>query len=212
MPSFQWIKAKSGTDAHARAGHKCVSPYPDQMMVFGGFTPRLGTAIDCVKGGVIQLLNLTSVEWMDAYSPADFAEYGVPEVVQKQIGGSFRGGATANSPAVSSGWSSPGLQSVFETPYPTERIKVWYPYEVVEPSSRPGVDVNTSGGKKSGSKLPGWVAPTLGAVFGLIAVILVGIGIFLWRRRRVLRAGSRQRASVSSGPKWYDFDKSRRSP
>lgn len=212
MPSFQWIKAKSGSDAHARAGHKCVSPYPDQMMAFGGFTPKLGTGIDCVKGGVIQLLNLTSVEWMDAYSPADFAEYGVPEVVQKQIGGNFRGGATANSPAASGGWSSPGLQSVFETPYPTERIKTWYPYEVVEPSSRPGVDVNTGGGKKSGSKLPGWVAPTLGAVFGLIAVILVGIGIFLWRRRRVLRAGSRQRASVSSGPKWYDFDKSRRSP
>ncbi|CAI4215679.1 unnamed protein product [Parascedosporium putredinis] len=79
MPSFQWIKAKSGSDAHAR-GHKCVSPYPDQMMAFGGFTPKLGTGIDCVKGGVIQLLNLTSVEWMDAYSPADFAEYGVPEV------------------------------------------------------------------------------------------------------------------------------------
>lgn len=209
LPSFKWIKANSGTEAHARAGHKCVAPYPDQMMVFGGFTPKLGTGSDCLQGGVIQLLNLTSVEWIDSYSPAVFAEYGVPKVVQEEIGGDFWGGATADSPAASGGWSDSGLQTLFETPYPSDRIKSWYPYELVEPSSRPGVGLN-GGGKKGGSKLPGWVAPTLGAVLGLIAVVIVGIGIFIWRRRRILRAGSRAGSVPRGAPKWYGFDKYRR--
>ncbi|PKS07316.1 hypothetical protein jhhlp_005918 [Lomentospora prolificans] len=210
MPSFKWIKAHSGTEAHARAGHKCVSPYPDQMMVFGGFTPKLGSGPTCLEGGVIQLFNLTSLEWIDSYSPVVYAEYGVPEAVRKEIGGESWGGATANSPAASGGWSEESLQTLFETPYPSERIKTWYPYEPVEPSSRPGVSVSGEG-KKSGSKLPGWVPPMLGAVLGLIAVVLVGIAIFVWRRRRILRAGSRHGSVSTAGPKWYEFDKHRRS-
>ncbi len=36
IPSFMWMKVYSGNSTHARAGHRCFKPYPDQMLVVGG--------------------------------------------------------------------------------------------------------------------------------------------------------------------------------
>ncbi|SPN98562.1 uncharacterized protein DNG_01608 [Cephalotrichum gorgonifer] len=196
LPSFTWVRGLSGTSDHARAGHKCVTPYPDQMMVVGGWIPTVGK--DCLLGGVIQMLNLTSVEWMDGYDPEKYGEYGVPEVVVAEIGGDASGGATAKSP--SGGWDDDGLEGVFGKAYATEKIKNWYPYQAAESTERPNVDdeKNRGGG---GGGLPDWVPPTLGCVLGLIVVVVCGVGIFFWRRRKALRRASMIRDSVQSGLK-----------
>ena len=182
LPSFRWIKARAGTIDNARAGHRCVSPYPDQMMVFGGWTPLLGNAIDCTPRP-IEILNLTSVEWMTEYDPEKFYDYGVPAVVQSEIGGSYAGGATEKEPAVSGGWQDEELAKVFDTPYPS-KIETWYPYEPNSPTGRPDIPPETKDGKNG---LPKWVAPVLGVVLGLVVITAAFVAFLLWRRRKYLQ-------------------------
>lgn len=196
LPSFKWVKASSGTAAHARAGHSCEMPYPDQMMVVGGFTPLVGTSIDCLLDGVIQVLNLTSLEWLDEYDPAEWSEYAVPDIVAKEIGGSPSGGATESSPE--DGWDDDALADIFGEEYPAERITTWYPYDRAESTERPDVDGGDESGGGGGGGLPGWVPPTLGVVLGLIFAIILGVAFIFWRRRKVLRRASMARSSVAS--------------
>lgn len=197
LPSFKWVKASSGTAAHARAGHSCETPYPDQMMVVGGFTPLVGTSIDCLLDGVIQVLNLTSLEWLEEYDPAEWSEYAVPDIVAKEIGGSSSGGATESSPE--DGWDDDDLGDIFGEEYPAERITTWYPYDRAESTGRPEVDGEDESGGGGGSGLPGWVPPTLGVVLGLIFVIILGVAFIFWRRRKVLRRASMAQSSVAGG-------------
>lgn len=194
LPSFKWVKGLSGDDLHARAGHRCVTPYPDQMMVVGGFTPLVGTSIDCVAGGVIQVLNLTSLEWLEGYDPEVYGDYGVPEAVFSEIGGDARGGAEDTEPE--DGWDDDDLGDVFGEAYPEERIKTWYPYDPAESTGRTDVDGEDDDG---GGGLPKWVAPTLGVVLGLIVVVVAGVAFIFWRRRKVLRRASMARSSVGDG-------------
>lgn len=189
LPSFKWIHAVTGESRRSRAGHRCVSPYPDQMMVVGGFTPLVGTTIDCVPGGVIRVLNLTSLEWLSGYDPEVYGDYGVPKVVSSEIGGDAAGGATAKEP--DDGWDDDDLGKVFGKSYPEDKIKTWYPYGSAASTDRPDVD-----GGKGGKGLPKWVAPTLGVVLGLIFVVVCGVAFVFWRRRKVLRRASVARSSV----------------
>lgn len=193
LPSFKWIKGLSGDDLHARAGHRCVTPYPDQMMVVGGFVPAVGSGMDCLDGGVIQVLNLTSLEWLEGYDPEVYGEYGVPEVVFSEIGGDARGGATATGP--DGGWDDDNLGDVFAEAYPTDRITTWYPYGSAQSTERPEVDPDDD----DGGGLPGWVAPTLGVVLGLIVVVVCGVAFVFWRRRKALRQASMARRSNRDG-------------
>jgi hypothetical protein len=194
IPSFKWIKAKNGDPAHARRGHRCVTPYPDQMMIIGGSTKRSLSAqnLDCLKGGVIQLLNLTSLEWMGSYDPAVYGSYGVPKVVQSAIGGDYAGGATLTTPAAS-GWQDPSLSKVFATAYPTSKITTWYPYGSATPTNRPNI------GDNGGGPLPKWVPPVLGVVLGLVLVTALIIAWLLWRRRNILKKGATHANSDDNG-------------
>jgi hypothetical protein len=199
LPSFTWVKAKPGNNEHARVGHRCVMPYPDQMMVLGGVTPEAGTdRYSCLKDGIIQLLNLTSLEWMKKYDPAVYGEYGVPEMVQKEIGGSFGGGATKTSPAGE--WDDDNLKAIFEKAYQMDRIETHYPYQAANPTDRPDV----GGGDGKGGGLPKWVAPTLGVVLGLVVITALAVIFLLWKRRKTLSATptaeSRIRAWIRGQP------------
>jgi hypothetical protein len=187
LPSFMWMKVSSGNPDHARAGHKCVTPYPDQMMVIGGYTPATGTSLSCVKGGIIQLFNLTSGKWMDSYNPGVYHEYGVPEMIHVMIGGDYKGGATVTTP-LPTGWATVALGSVFATPYPTSKLTTYYPYGSASPTGRPNVDGdggNNGGG--GGSSLPNWAAPLIGTLLGLVVLTIVVVAIFVCRKRRILR-------------------------
>ncbi|GKT93087.1 kelch repeat protein [Colletotrichum tofieldiae] len=190
IPSFQWTKVYEGKPLHARAGHQCVMPYPDQMMVIGGYTAMPGRGSPpCLEGGIIQVFNLSSAEWLDGYSPSKWSNYTIPSAVVSKIGGDEKGSATKTEPE-GSGWADPSLAAIFAKPYETSKIKTWYPYTELKETPRPTVPADGSSGSGGGGGTPKWVAPVLGVVLGLVFITAILVGFCLWRRRRILRRGN----------------------
>ncbi|KAL2024610.1 hypothetical protein VTK56DRAFT_7653 [Thermocarpiscus australiensis] len=185
LPSFTWVKLASSAQ-EGRAGHKCVMPYPDQMLVIGGY-PSLGGAVISCLAETIRVFNLSTGTWLDRYDPAVWSRYTVPSAVREKIGGSGTGGAMATTPNPS-GWDSDGLASVFATPYATSKITTYYPYPSVGPTdnTNPSVPIPTPA-PDDGGGVPSYLAPVLGSVLGLVFLTVVALLIFLWRRRKVLR-------------------------
>jgi hypothetical protein len=188
IPSFTWVLLSTGVASHARAGHRCVKPYPDQMFVIGGYTPEVGNSYSCVEGGIIQVFNLSSGQWLDSYDPNVFSQYQVPDQVVAQIGGS--GSGRANHTAPTTGFATAAMTPLLASAYNTAKITTWYPYkEAVQTSSVPSP---TSTNKSSGT--PKYLAPVLAVILGLFFITLVVLGVLLWRRRKLL---STNRASQS---------------
>lgn len=186
LPSFSWTKVAAGKTSHGRAGHKCFMPYPDQMVVIGGYAPLTGIAPKCVEDGIVQVFNLSSATWMTGYDPAKWSNYTVPQAVIKNIGGTATGGAAASSPSPS--WAAAPLGKVFETPYPSTKIKKWYPYPVANSTNNTNPNITPTPQSNSGG-VPKYLPPLLGTIFGLMFITLVLTGIFLYRRRKLLRNG-----------------------
>jgi len=182
LPSFIWTKVASGTVTHARAGHKCVKPYPDQMFVVGGYSSLSGNQPKCVEKGIIQIFNLSSARWIDSYSPAVWSEYEVPATVVTKIGGNGKGGATATAPT--KGFSDPSLVPVFGTKYDAAKLQKYYPYAIKETpnSTTPSLPSSTVKPEK-GSGTPSYLAPVLAVVLGLFFITLIILAVLLWRRR-----------------------------
>ncbi|KAF4982414.1 hypothetical protein FZEAL_1932 [Fusarium zealandicum] len=202
VPSFTWTKINEGKTIHARAGHKCFMPYPDQMMVFGGYTSQSGRAITCLDKGPVVVFNITSGEWMEEYDPTVYSEYyGVHEKIQDQIGGDAAGGATVTAPA--SGWATSALGKVFDTEYDTDKITTHWPYGKESSTDRPelddGNDNNDDGSNSGGSGLPKWVAPVLGVVLGLMLVSGALVVFCLWRRRKIFKNRSSDDGTEDAG-------------
>lgn len=84
LPSFTWVKVYEGEERHGRSNHKCVKPYPDQMLVLGGVLRGGGI---CVEDGIIRVFNLNTHRFQDTYDPTKWEEYKVPDLVTAQIGG-----------------------------------------------------------------------------------------------------------------------------
>jgi hypothetical protein len=177
LPSFTWTMLHSGTSSHSRAGHKCFLPYPDQMMIVGGYTPLSGYTLNCLENGPVVFFNVTSGEWMNEYNPAKYGAYGVPAAVQKTIGGTYTGEAALNSP-VRSGWTSKELDDTFASRYNKSKITQYWPYQAVEVDNTPYVPP-----QKRHNKVPSWVAPVLGAVLGLVVFTGLLLIFCLFRRR-----------------------------
>lgn len=186
VPSFMWMRVKPGTASHARAGHRCVKPYPDQMIVIGGYSSMGGTSITCVEGGIIQAFNLSSLEWMESYDPQEWSNYSVPSHIYNMIGGDASGGADMTAPTT---WSNKSMAAIFSTPYDTAKITNWYPYalnNVTEVNTtRPSVPEPAPA---TGSGVPKWLAPVLGTVLGLVLVAVLLTAFLLFRRRRQLQS------------------------
>ncbi|KMP07146.1 hypothetical protein CIHG_00007 [Coccidioides immitis H538.4] len=179
VPSFEWIKAPQGRSQHGRRGHQCVKPYPDKMLVIGGIFKDSST---CLDGGLIQVLNLNSVEFQNVYDPEEWEEYKVPEIVTSIIGGNADGDATMTEPRL--GWEDEELGTVFRKKYP-KPIKTYYPYRATgSPTETPGAAPSGGGG------LPKWVGPVLGVVLGLILITGLVVAWLLWRRRKDRRYAS----------------------
>lgn len=198
LPSFTWTQINNGTDSHARAGHKCFTPYPDQLMAIGGYPPLTGSISkpNCLDVGPIVMFNLTSGEWMDSYDPTKYGDYGVPEKVQAVIGGHASGGATATKPSPS-GWATAALGKVFATPYDQKKITSYWPYAAAQTASSPAEPAPKPASKSSG--LPSWVGPVLGVILGLIALTCVIVLFCLWRRRKSLKNRSSTNTSEEAG-------------
>ena len=177
LPAFTWVKAYSGTTSHGRSGHQCLSPYPDQMFVVGGVHQNQAS---CVEGGIIQIFNLNTLEFQDTYDPNTWADYEVPSIVTKAIGGPTKRAAHLDS----------ALAAIFEKPY-TKTIQHYYPYPVNSSSS------GSSGG--SGSK-----GVSKGAIIGIsvaagfVVLLILILIVLLCRRRRIIRSGGSEKSVRSS--------------
>ncbi|KAI1646079.1 uncharacterized protein F4817DRAFT_317234 [Daldinia loculata] len=200
LPSFMWMKVYSGTPEHGRAGHQCVMPYPDQMIVIGGRRANIGTGgPSCLDGenpGILQVYNLTENHWMDSYDPTSWNHYGVPQMIHAMIGGDASGGATVTAPSPS-GWEDPELGKVFATAYPTSKLITHYPYSTVGAGNDTRGMYGGDGGGGGGT--PSWVAPVLGVVLGLIFVTAVVVGIILYRRRKYLKKNGSEPSTDENG-------------
>lgn len=154
------------------------------MLVLGGYGSLSGGQPACLEGGIIQIFNLSSLEWIDSYDPEVWSNYSVPSAIYQKIGGSATGSATQSSPSPS-GYSNSSLASLFSTSYNTSKITNWYPYNASQttvnnrPTLLPTIVAHNSG-------TPKYLAPVLGVVFGLIALLIILTLILLWRRRQYL--------------------------
>lgn len=184
LPSFTWNKVSDARTGKARAGHKCVMPYPDQMLVIGGNRPQSGNTYNCLTE-IVQLFNVSSATWLDSYDPTVWSDYSVPSVVFEAIGGDGSGGATVTKP---SSWDDSALGDVFQVAYATSKITTYYPYSVAT-TTAPGTSstASTGGSHGGGSSVPKFLPPLLGVLLGLILISSIAVGILLWRRRRLLK-------------------------
>lgn len=197
LPAFMWMKVASGRSGRGRAGHKCVMPYPDQMMVIGGAPAQPGSPTTCLEGGFIELFNLSSTKWLDQYDPNVWSEYKVPSMIYQMIGGDEFGSATSTTPAPT-GWATPALASVFATTYPTSKITTYYPYAAVTTNGSTLPTVSATGG--GGGGVPKFLPPLLGVILGLILVSSIVVGILIWRRRRLFKKnGGRSEMTDENG-------------
>ncbi|KAK7749961.1 hypothetical protein SLS62_008070 [Diatrype stigma] len=192
LPSFMWMKVSSGSAEHGRAGHKCVMPYPDQMVVIGGgATAKTGNGINCVEENIMLNFNLTEGKWLDAYDPDVWANYGVPQMIHLMIGGDYSGGATMTTPTPT-GWADDELAAVFATPYETSKLKTYFPY------TAESNDSSRENSESSERGLPPWVPPVLGVILGLVFITAIVVAILLYRRRRLLKGGINGRINSHS--------------
>jgi Kelch motif len=182
VPSFHWIKAYSGQSSHGRSGHRCVSPYPDQMFVVGGVHQSQAS---CVDGGIIQVFNLNSLNFQDSYDPATWASYQVPDIVSAVIGGDAQGGATNTA-----SWTDGSLSKVFQTKY-SGNITNYYPYPVASETT-PNDNTSSSGSNN-------WLAPVLGIVLGLLVLGIIIFAIIFARRMKHLRRSNSVSNDSTSG-------------
>jgi hypothetical protein len=185
LPSFTWVKLAS-SNVEGRAGHKCVMPYPDQMLVIGGYPSFQGAVPSCLQE-TIRVFNLSTGQWLDRYDPSIHANYTVPSAVHDKIGGSGTGGATATTPSPS--WGATELAGIFAEQYPMTKITTYYPYPSVGPTNNTNPDAPAPSVVSSGSGLPSYLPPVLGVVLGLVFLTMAAVLILLWRRRKLLRRG-----------------------
>ena len=204
LPSFIWTKVASGTVTHARAGHKCVKPYPDQMLVIGGYSSLSGGRPKCVEKGIIQIFNLSTAQWIDSYNPTVWSDYEVPAVIATKIGGNGKGGATATAPA--KGFANPSLVPVFGTKYDAAKLKVHYPYALKEtPTNINPLVPSVTTKPEKGSGTPSYLAPVLAVVLGLFFITLIILAVLLWRRRKYAKSngtGTQSEAGTMDSRFW----------
>jgi len=198
IPSFMWMKVYSGKTDHARAGHRCTKPYPDQMFVIGGYSSISGTTPQCVDGNIVQVFNLSSATWIEKYDPTKWSNYTVPFMISSMIGGTGTGSATQTAPSPS-GFSNSSMTALFGSAYNSSKIATWYPYAPSQTADNNRTTILPTPVPKSGGGTPKYLAPVLGVVLGLFFVTLVIIAIMLWRRRKYLKpnpSGSQSEAGT----------------
>lgn len=185
LPSFTWTQINKGTEIHARSGHRCFLPYPDQIMVFVGYAPEAGNLPSCLDKGPVVVFNVSSGQWLDSYDPKRYDEYRVPEKVRAVIRGHGSGGATVTTP-VPSGWAASGLADVFAHRYNSSKIKTYWPYQNTGAAGRLELPVDET--KSSDDQKVVIISAVVVPV-----VVLAGVGVVWWlrlRRRRSRGSGS----------------------
>jgi hypothetical protein len=169
IPGFHWIKGPSGSE---RAGNRCVTAGGRQMISVGGLTriynSVVGWGIKDPWSQGLGVLDMTSLQWSGNYD-AGAAKYTSPDVVKDW----YRNG---------------GLDSVFWSN--NESKELFASARQGAPSS-PGNPNDPSTEKPEDEKSgPSAGAIAGGVVGGLAVIALIGLGIWMLRRRRRQQAPS----------------------
>ena len=188
VPAFSWVKAYSGTQSHGRSGHRCVTPYPNQMFVIGGVHQSQAT---CVEGGIIQVFDMNKLDFQDSYDPTTWSSYQVPDAVTAVIGGTANGGATKTA-----AWSDHNLGNLFSTKY-AQRIPNYYPYPANTTANGTGNGTTPIATPQNTPSHNTWLAPVLGTVLGLLALCILILIFLLLRRRKLMHRNSINGSSTS---------------
>ena len=173
IPSFTWTKVSEGNET-GRFFHSCVTPYPEQMWVFGG---SASSALPCLDS-LIRIFNLNSLTWQASYDPTiyDSSGYNRPAQVLQTIKDAENSGAVVNGAPKS---MDPKLRTLFTTPYDGE-ITVYYPYAK-------GPSIASKVKKFIKQTLSGWFGGILGIVSYLLLSTICVTVIIVTRRRMLLR-------------------------
>lgn len=127
VPSFTWTQVKEATPGHGRSGHICSAPFPNQMLVVGGWNyDEDGFCIP--DGSVIDLFNLNTLEWTHEYDPSSYENYTTPAAIRTTPRATLE----------------PGVEALFAIPYSTH-IQPWYPYEEDSPDSSTPIEAIVGG-------------------------------------------------------------------
>lgn len=121
LPSFRWIKVYDAGpgSAHGRQSHRCVSPYPNQMVTIGGST-QYGEPL--MSPNFIDVFDMNELSWTGVYDPLNWSEYKVPKKISNVIGGNKNGGSKAIADL-----NNTELADLFKTRY-KGHIPKYYPY------------------------------------------------------------------------------------
>jgi hypothetical protein len=113
VPSFHWTQVQFPATDGGRYGHVCAMPYPDQMIVVGG----LGTfeAPMFPQGEIVQVLNLSTLQWLPRYDPKIWSPYQIPDVVKSQ------------DPSSKASPMDAQLSTLFDNPQ-AKNASIYYPY------------------------------------------------------------------------------------
>ena len=127
----------------------------------------------CLEGGLIQIYNLSSGNWIDSYDPNRWSSYSVPTAVQKTIGGSAAGGASQVLPP--GGFANESMTALFGTAYNSSKMTTWYPYPATPTSYTGGINAPSVVHQRRTSK---YLRPILAGAAGLGLLVAL---ILLWR-------------------------------
>jgi Kelch motif len=112
VPSFTWTKVDDGDSAHARSQHFCSTPFPNQMLVFGGYNQGNPDYTLCIADGtLLDIFDLNDLSWKKSYDPSSKeTKYQMNPRIQK----------ASRKP-------DPAIQSLFDQQYQSN-LRIWYPY------------------------------------------------------------------------------------
>ncbi|KAL2787655.1 hypothetical protein BJX66DRAFT_340967 [Aspergillus keveii] len=178
LPSFEWIHLYDG-DGQGRHGHKCVKPYPDQMLVLGGVVTDPLTCVD----EMVRVFNLNTGRFQDTYDPKQWEEYVVPDLVASRVRGD----------TFPSSWTNTSLEAVFTRTY-TSPIATYYPYNATNITTTTIPTPDSGGGS-----FPSWAGAVIGIVVGVLLLVGAFAFWFLRRRRKLAGAGGRRHSEASRG-------------
>lgn len=180
LPAFQWIKVSlSSNYGHGRMGHRCFTPYPNQMITVGGTRVAanpLGTP------DFFDVFNLNTLNWTGRYDPLEWSEYGVPDRVSARIGGNKQGGARISDHLNK---LPPDLAALFRTPH-TGKVTKYYPY------ARKNVRYYIR-------KVPHWLRLVIGMLVYLSVLSIAFVCLMILRQRKLLKKAGLEGSDLGPG-------------
>ncbi|KAF6826412.1 hypothetical protein CPLU01_09697 [Colletotrichum plurivorum] len=191
LPTFQWIMV------HERSGglygHTCHVA-GENLLVVGGMQTKDGKNVDtCADHMPVEIFSLAAQNYTGKYDTEAAKKLApVPSKVVGVIGGTASGGAVVRAPRA---WSDVYLQYIFDPSLSRPAYTPSYTL-VVEPSNTTTPSATPSSEPSSGTSKGAIIGGVVGGVLG--AVALIGIGVFLFMRRRKKRRQAEAAAAVQA--------------